>query len=72
MPKNDIDILVDFDYDAGVSLFTHADMINDLKDIFNREVDIVPNGCLYPEVREAVDRDKILIYERKAPRPFAS
>ena len=63
---SDIDILVLFDDKAQVSLLRHAGMLCDLEDILNRPVDLVNELSLYPEVRESVDNDKILIYERSA------
>jgi len=62
-PVSDIDILVRFD-DGGVSLLKHAAMICDLERILDRPVDIVPEGTLPPRVRESIDQDKKLIYER--------
>lgn len=63
---SDVDILVSFDDHAKVSLLRHAGMLCDLEDILNRPVDLVNELSLYPEVREAVNHDKILIYERGA------
>lgn len=64
-PESDVDILVQFDPDAGVDLFDHAGMMLDLQDILNRAVDLVSYGTLFPWVRDSVENDKILIYERK-------
>lgn len=63
---SDVDILVSFDKKANVSLLRHAGMMCDLEDILNRHVDLVNELSLYPEVRETVNNDKILIYERNA------
>lgn len=63
---SDVDILVSFDINAKVSLLRHAGMLCDLEDILHRPVDLVNELSLYPEVREEVDHDKILIYERSA------
>ena len=63
---SDVDILVSFDDKARVSLLRHAGMLCDLEDLLNRPVDLVNELSLYPEVREAVNNDKILIYERGA------
>ena len=62
-PLSDIDILVQFD-EGGVSLLKHAAMICELEKILDRPVDIVPEKMLRPRVRENVDQDKKLIYER--------
>ena len=60
---SDVDILVQFD-EGGVSLLKHAAMICELEKILNRPVDIVPEKMLRPRVRENVEQDKKLIYER--------
>jgi predicted nucleotidyltransferase len=39
-------------------------MYMDLKDILNREVDLIPEDSLLPFAAESAERDKILIYER--------
>lgn len=41
-------------------------MLCDLEDMLQRPVDLVNELSLYPEVRETVINDKILIYERDA------
>ena len=63
---SDIDILVSFD--EGVGLFKHASILSDLEDLLKRSVDLVSEGSLFPWVKESVDKDKILIYERETPR----
>ena len=62
-PISDVDILVQFD-EGGVSLLKHAAMICELEEILNRPVDIVQEKMLRPRVRESVNQDKELIYER--------
>lgn len=64
-PDSDVDILVKFDPDANVGLFKHAAMIRDLEAILCRAVDLVTEGTLFPWVNEQIEKDKILIYERK-------
>jgi hypothetical protein len=63
-PESDVDILVEFDKDARVSLMKHAGMIVDLEQKLNRPIDLVVNGTLLPFARKSADQDKILIYER--------
>jgi len=50
--------------EGGVNLLKHAAMNCDLEKILDRPVDIVPEKMLRPRVRESVDQDKKLIYER--------
>lgn len=59
---SDVDILVDFD--DTVSLLGHVRMMNELKDLLNKEVDLVTNGTLLPFAEKTANRDKKIIYER--------
>ena len=60
---SDIDILVDYGK-VKPSLLKMAGMKIELEDIFKKKVDLVPEDCLYENLRPYVDKDKILIYER--------
>jgi len=62
-PQSDVDILVQFD-EGGISLLKHAAMICELEKLLDRPVDIVPEKMLRPSVRENINQDKKLIYER--------
>lgn len=62
-PGSDIDLLVDFS--DPISLFAHAAMIIELKKILGIEVDLVPRDSVFPEILPFVEKDKILIYERR-------
>jgi len=63
-PVSDVDILVQFDENARVSLMKHAAMICDLEKILDRSVDIIPEKTLRPQIRESINQDRKLIYER--------
>lgn len=63
-PLSDVDLLVQYDED-GISLLKHATMICELEKLLNRSVDIVEDGTLRPRVRESVNQDRKLIYERE-------
>ena len=63
-PLSDVDLLVQYDED-GVSLLKHAAMICELEKLLDRSVDIVEDGTLRPRVRESVNQDRKLIYERE-------
>lgn len=67
-PTSDVDLLVEFDKNARVSLMKHAGMIVDLERKLRRPVDLVTNGTLLPFAVESANRDKILIYERAGQR----
>jgi len=45
-PDSDIDVLVSFKDDAGWGLFEFVDMIDELKTIFGRDVDLVEKDSL--------------------------
>ena len=47
-PESDIDLLVSFDSNAGISLMKLSGMSIDLEEMLGREVDIVPEGFLRP------------------------
>ena len=65
-PTSDIDILVDYDETHGVvSLFRMGGMLMDLSRIAGRKVDLVEINGIMDFAKASIDRDKILIYERK-------
>jgi len=63
-PASDVDIMVVFRKDAKVGLLKHADMILQLEQLLNRKVDLVPEGSVYPELRQSINSTRKLIYER--------
>ena len=63
-PLSDVDLLVQYD-EGGISLLKHAAMICELEKLLDRPVDIVEDGTLRPRVRERVNQDRKLIYERE-------
>ncbi len=66
-PSSDIDILVDYDESKGVvSLLKIGGMLMELSHLLGRQVDLVESEGLKEFARASVDRDKILIYERKS------
>ena len=56
---SDVDILVEYDKNARISLLTISHMMGELR------IDLVEDGCLLPFAVESANRDKILIYERR-------
>ena len=61
--ESDIDVLVSFQADAGWSLFDFVDMIDELKDIFGRKVDLVEKDSLRnPFRKEAILSSNEVIY----------
>ena len=62
--ESDIDLLVDYDPKARVSLLDIIRQKLDLERITGRQIDLVENGYLKPFAVQSADRDKYLIYER--------
>jgi predicted nucleotidyltransferase len=65
-PESDIDILVQYDDAARISLLTISHMMGELERSTGRRVDLIEDGCLMPFAVESVNRDKQLIYERRS------
>ena len=63
-PLSDVDLLVQYE-EGGISLLKHAAMICELEKLLDRPVDIVEDGTLRPRIRESVNQDRKLIYERE-------
>ena len=63
-PDSDIDLLVKFENEATIGLITLSRIVMDLKEIVEKDVDLVVDGTLFPWIEEKVEKDKILIYER--------
>jgi len=63
-PLSDVDLLVQYDED-GISLLKHAAMICDLEKLLDRDVDLVEDGTLRSRIKEYVNQDRKLIYERE-------
>lgn len=61
---SDYDILVSFD--EGVGLLKYSSMVTELEDLLKKAVDLVSDTSLFPWVKDSVNKDKTLIYERKA------
>lgn len=64
--ESDIDILVEYDENARISLLTISHMMGELEKSTGRHVDLIENGCLMPFAVESANRDKQLIYERRS------
>ena len=62
---SDVDILVEYDKNARISLLTISHMMGELEKRTGRRVDLIEDGCLLPFTVESANRDKKLIYERR-------
>lgn len=63
-PQSDVDILVQYDENARITLLTISRIMTRLSDAVGKKVDLVEDGCLLPFAQQSAERDKILIYER--------
>lgn len=62
-PDSDVDVLISFTQDAHWSLFDWVDMIEELKTIFGREVDLVGKKAIRnPFRRHAILSNMEIIY----------
>jgi predicted nucleotidyltransferase len=64
--KSDIDILVNFIPGERITLFKYVRMVNELQALTGKKIDLVEDGQLKKFVKENVQNEKVLIYERKA------
>lgn len=62
--KSDYDILVELDYSQKIGI-EFIQMQLDLADILKKNVDLVTDKALSRHIRPFVEKDKLLIYERK-------
>ena len=63
LPGSDVDVLVELQPNHGLSLYDWVDMIEELKEIFGREVDLVAKGGLKnPFRRRQILRTAEVIY----------
>ena len=62
-PESDVDVLVSFEPDAPWSYFEWADMTDELKAIFGREVDLVEKeSLLNPYRRHSILSSRQVLY----------
>jgi len=55
--------VVELGPDAGVGLFEHVEMEEELERIFGRPVDLGTWASMKPSVREQAERDAVVLYE---------
>jgi len=66
--KSDVDILVKYTENNGLSLLDISRLMVSLSSKLNRRVDLVEEDYLKPFAVDSVNRDKIKIYERANSR----
>lgn len=63
--QSDIDLLIDWDYSQHIG-WGYVQAWRELKEKLNKEIDFVSVKWIDPALEEVINRDKQLIYERKA------
>lgn len=63
-PDSDIDVLVEFEPDAKISLFDMGGMQMEISELFGREVDFKTDKFISPRYRQKVIDSAMIIYER--------
>jgi uncharacterized protein len=63
--KSDIDIIVTFIPESNITLFKYIHMVNDLKTLTGKRIDMIEDGQLKHFAESSAHDDKVLIYERE-------
>ena len=61
-PDSDVDVLVEFESDAQVGLFTLMDVQDELAALLGRQVDLVPRQGLKRLIRASVPASEQVVY----------
>jgi len=69
-PDSDVDVLVEFEPGALVSLFTLADIQDELSALLGRPVDLVPRDGLKPVIRDEVLAGEHVLYAALSFHPI--
>lgn len=59
---SDVDVLVDFDPDARITIYDYVAVKNDIEDLFDTKVDVVDSEGLKPHLRQSVVRDVVYAF----------
>lgn len=70
--ESDVDLLIRYEENDNLSLLDIGGIWSELHKILDKDVDLVEDGYLLPFATESANRDKVLIYERKAQRQGAA
>ena len=63
--NSDIDLYLEFDPEVPIG-FEFVQMYLDLKELTGREIDLVTEKSISKYLKPQVEREKVLVYERKA------
>jgi uncharacterized protein len=62
--KSDIEILLEMDYSCRIGL-KFVEMKEDIEEMMQCKVDLVTENALDKYIRSGIEKEKVLIYERK-------
>lgn len=63
-PDSDIDVLVEFEPDAKISLFNMGGMQMELSELLGRDVDFLTVEFIKPRIRQRILDSSEIVYER--------
>jgi hypothetical protein len=61
-PDSDIDVLVEFEPDAGVGYLKFFEIQDELEDILGRKVDLGTPGGIKPHIKDEIISKRVIIY----------
>jgi predicted nucleotidyltransferase len=61
-PDSDLDILVDFDPAARITIYDYVAIKDDIASLFEQPVDVVDRAGLKPHLRQPVARDLVYAF----------
>lgn len=62
---SDVDLLIRFKKPNKIDLFEYVGLNQELEDLIGRQIDLVEEGYVLPNVQKQIDREKILIYDEE-------
>lgn len=63
--QSDIDILLELDKDSNLGLMAFSRLIAEIEHIMEAKVDLLSEGGISKHLRPFIEKDKVLIYERR-------
>jgi predicted nucleotidyltransferase len=61
-PDSDVDILIDFDPAAGITMFDYVAVSNDIASLFDGPVDVIDREALKPHLRKPLAKDLVYAF----------
>jgi predicted nucleotidyltransferase len=61
-PDSDVDVLVDFEPTAHVTIYDYVSIRNDIAKLLRQSVDVIDSKGLKPHLREPVTRDLVYAF----------